>query len=147
MLDCEFSEGVELGQISKSMNEVVPEGLIVSEARVAGPSYGKLTSQITSIDYLATVASMDRSTSTRLNSFLQKEHQVTEVTRGLKTKIIDLRRAFISIKILNDQQIGMTIVAGSGGSARPEDILSLLDLTPVRMTRTGVHGPWDDCHR
>jgi len=147
MLDFEFTSCVDLAVISEEMNTFAPKGLTILQARPAGPTYGKLTSEIISIDYTVTVEPVEPNTPALLADFLRNNHHVTEVTRGFKTKTIDLREAFISITLLNDQEITMTIAAGNKGNGRPEDILSLLRLAPVEFTRTGVHGPWDDSHR
>lgn len=139
-LDVWLQMRVTPGEVAGRLNAVSPPGLVVRHVEEVPPQSPALQTQVSSAEYRITVEEdeiTDRDLERRLVHLLAQEY----VERERRGKVYDLRPLILDLRLEGQNRFRAHLTLGDRGTARPDELLAALGLTPnrARCHRLALH--------
>ncbi len=128
--DLELNEPVK-GDVFRSLvNQSLPDGLIISEAKAIPENVKSLQAVVDTAIYLFHMKFKEKIEQEKvLREFLQRQQIIiTRTRRKKKNRKIDLRQLIYEAEILKDSRWRFQVSTGSRGNVRPSEIIKALSL-------------------
>ncbi|MCL6106712.1 MAG: TIGR03936 family radical SAM-associated protein [Actinobacteria bacterium] len=141
---CDFSlrQRVPLSEFSRRLNQELPEGI---RLKSFSPSYeSKSASRVTGASYRVRLANPGEDWQEAAAAYSRENDLVVLRHRPKGDKEVNVKKYVKSVNIADDGSARFEMLVTSEGTARPEEVISLLEkfagrkMEAVRVVRTGI---------
>lgn len=133
--DFEIDGWIKPDILKDELNSKLPPGLKILETKIIGPKEGSLMASAQAVEYLATFTDNTSNVENKIKEIIASEKIVVKRKRKEKIKEIDIRPMIIELS-LDDGRLRMLVQSNSQGTAKPNEILSVLGIEEARVKRT-----------
>ena len=127
LVDVELTKSPDPGELVERLSEAALPGLLVSKAEAIQAGSPKLQKLITSSEYVIPVPSQNRED---LHARIQTILAAEKLPRVRRDKKYDLRPLIEELSLADPMELRLRLVARSGATGRPDEVLRALDLNP-----------------
>ena len=140
-----LNEERTLGDVRQALEGAFPPGIKLNSLEAVELTAAKLQVAIKHSSFVITLLEKAEDLEAKVARLLEAKEIRIEKTRKGKKRVANLRDFIIAVEILPEDEAGlqrmaMTLTAGEGKTARPDDILLELGIDPleVRVHRVGM---------
>ncbi len=136
-LDCVMKEDFPADDLLAALRAAAPPGILFHSADVVENGGEKLPNLVQAARFTATLLDPAEDLEQRVADFLAQPEILREKTRKGRTRTYDLRALVFGLAVLppderGRQRLELHLSQGEGRTARPDDVLTVLGLDPLR---------------
>lgn len=137
ILELSLREAVDFGEVKRRLQAAVPAGLSILKVEEAEPGKKSAASRLRGGIYRVTLPAAVLDLPARIERLLAASNLPVEEERQDGTRRRDLRPLIVSVAATDDRTLEIEVQFDESGTARPEQILSLLSIPPdgAQITR------------
>ena len=133
--DFEIDGWIKPDILKEELNSKLHPGLKILEAKIIGPKEGSLMASAQAVEYLATFTDNTSNVENKIKEIIASEKVIVKRKRKEKIKEIDIRPMIIELT-LDGKILRMLVQSNSQGTAKPNEVLSVLGIDGARVKRT-----------
>jgi radical SAM-linked protein len=138
LLDIRLEGDIDTDATAVELNEHLPTGITVSAVTKLSGKPKSLMSSAHSGVYFVLLRNPSPNLTDQIASFLSLHELKIEISRGERTRILDVRGAVLELEAQSGEAMTMTLRLGENASCRPDDVLAAMLLEAHQVTRTAV---------
>ena len=138
LLDIRLEKAIDADTTAVGLNDHLPTGITVSAVTKLSGKPKSLMACAQSGIYCIVLKEPVTTLTARIKSFLSLHELKMEISRGKRTRTLDVRNAVLELEAHSLETMTMTLRLGENASCRPDDVLAAMSLEGHQITRTAV---------